>query len=201
MASPAINRAPTPSISTGPRSVEGKAVSRFNAMKHGLGRRFPRHPRRRPCRARPTCRRFSPRVLTQGPIETELVEILVRSTWLRHRYVRVEAGVYETIFKKFDDPDATMATLVHYDASGNQFFRKKNAATRDFNRALIDLRRLQEARAEMEMLKRGLSPAAPPASPPAPLPGRAVASFRNPSRFASEFAPKSNPNPSTAAGL
>jgi hypothetical protein len=167
MASPAINRS-NAQHSTGPRSVEGKAVSRFNAMKHGLDAASLVIPGEDPAELAQLAEDFHHEYSPQGPIETELVEILIRSTWLRHRCVRVEAKVYETIFKKLDDPDATIGDAFHYDASGanvlGKLFRRQTAATRDFNRALVDLRRLQEARAELQMFA---------ASAPPPPPGKA----------------------------
>jgi hypothetical protein len=172
MASPVINRMNAQN-STGPRSVEGKAVTRFNAMKHGLDAASLVIPGEDPAGLAQLAGDFHQEYAPQGPVETELVEVLIRSTWLRHRYVRIEAQVYETIFKKLDDPSATMGDAFHYDASGanvlGKLFRRQTAATRDFNKALADLRRLQDARLELEMFQPPLRPPAP-VEVPVPLP-------------------------------
>jgi hypothetical protein len=172
MASPAINKINAQS-STGPRSVEGKAVSRFNAMRHGLDAASLVSTGEDPAELAQLAEDFHAEYDPQGPVETELVEILVRSTWLRHRYFRVEAQVYESIFKKLDDPNATVGDAFLYDAAGpkvlDKLFRRQSAASRDFNKALAELRRLQDARIEIEMFQ----VAAPPPLPtgfPAPIP-------------------------------
>ena len=155
MASPVINKINAQN-STGPRSVEGKAVSRFNAMKHGLDAASLVIPGEDPAELAQLAEDFHNEYQPKGALETELVEILVRSTWLRHRYVRVEAQVYQSIFKKLDDPEATIGDAFHYDASGanvlGKLFRRQTAAARDFNKALTEIRRLQDTRMEIEML-------------------------------------------------
>jgi hypothetical protein len=169
MASPAINKANAQN-STGPRSVEGKAVSRFNALKHGLDAASLVIPGEDPAELARLAEDFHNEYQPKGALETELVEILVRSTWLRHRYIRVEAQVYQSIFKKLDDPETTIGDAFHYDASGanvlGKLFRRQSAATRDFNKALAEIRRLQDARMEMEML--ALAPPPVYASVPTP---------------------------------
>src|ERR1043165_4592059 len=100
MASPAhINRI-NAQHSTGPRSVEGKAVTRFNAMKHGLDAASLVIPGEDSAelvkRAEDYYREYDP----QGAVETDLVEILIRSGWFQIRYSRVEAQLYRSILKK-----------------------------------------------------------------------------------------------------
>ena len=168
MASPAINKINAQN-STGPRSVEGKAVSRFNAMKHGLDAAALVIPGEDPAELAQLAEDFHAEYDPQGPVETELVEILVRSTWLRHRYFRIEAQLYESIFKKLDDPEATLGDAFLYDASGpnvlGKLFRRQNAAAARFQQSPGRLRRLQEARVELEMFQRRC-----PAAAPLPLP-------------------------------
>jgi hypothetical protein len=172
MASPAINKLNAQS-STGPRSVEGKAVTRFNAMKHGLDAESRVIPGEDPAELARLAADFHREYAPQGPVETELVETIIRCTWLQHRYTRLEAQLYQAIFKKLDDPAATMGDVFYFDASGanvlGKLFRRQNAAQRDFNKALAGLRRLQEARMELAMSPPAARPAAPPEAP-APLP-------------------------------
>jgi len=171
MASPVINKINAQS-STGPRSVEGKAVTRFNAMKHGLDAASLVIPGEDPAelvqRAEDYYRLYDP----QGAVEIDLVEILLRSGWLQIRYARLEAQIYQSLFKKLDDPNATLGDVYLYDASaGNvldKLFRRQVAAARDFNKALAELRRVQKERREQAMLQTVAQRPAP-APPPAPL--------------------------------
>ena len=58
-----------------------------------------------------------------------------------------------------------MGDAFHYDASGanvlGKLFRRQNAAQRDFNKALAELRRIQEGRFEMQMFQAAARPPAP----------------------------------------
>ena len=173
MASPAINKLNAQS-STGPRSIEGKAVTRFNAMKHGLDAESRVIPGEDPAELARLAADFHREYAPQGPVETELVETIIRCTWLQHRYTRLEAQLYQAIFKKLDDPAATMGDVFYFDASGanvlGKLFRRQNAAQRDFNKALAGLRRLQEARMELAMSPPAARAAAPAEAPsPRPL--------------------------------
>mgnify|MGYP006951328506 CR=1 FL=1 len=108
----------------------------------------------------------------QGAVEIDLVEILLRSGWLQIRYARLEAQIYQSLFKKLDDPNATLGDVYLYDASaGNvldKLFRRQVAAARDFNKALAELRRVQKDRREQAMLQ-AMAQRPAPAPPPAPL--------------------------------
>ena len=156
--------------STGPRSVEGKAVTRFNAMKHGLDAASLVIPGEDPAELARRAEEFHREYHPEGPVETDLVEILIRSGWFQVRYARLEAQLYQTIFKKLDDPNATIADVYYHDASGanvlEKLFRRQLAAARDFNKALAELRRLQKSRREQEALQ---SLAHPPAPAPEPV--------------------------------
>src|SRR6478672_9792642 len=88
--------------SHGPTSVEGKAVTRFNAMKHGLDAASLVIPGEDPAELARLAADFHREYAPEGAIETELVEIIIRSTWFQHRYARLEAQLFETIFKKLD---------------------------------------------------------------------------------------------------
>src|SRR6185369_11685710 len=98
MASPAIYKMNARN-STGPRSVEGKAVTRFNAMKHGLDAASLVIPGEDPAELARLAEDFHREYAPQGAVETELVEIITRSTWFQHRYARLEAQLFETIIK------------------------------------------------------------------------------------------------------
>ena len=177
MASPAkcITNQRNAQFSTGPSSVEGKAVARFNALKHGLDAASLVIPGEDPAELAQLAEDFHRSYAPHGPVETELVEIIIRSTWFQHRYARLEARLFDTILSRMDDSgSATLADAYYYDAAGanafGKLFRRQNAARRDFEKALTELRRLQKVRVAMEMLQ-PLPPPQPAVRPaPAALP-------------------------------
>jgi hypothetical protein len=178
MASPAINRL-NAQHSTGPTSIEGKAVTRFNAMKHGLDAASLVIPGEDPGELARLAEDFHRDYAPKGAIEIELVKIIVRSTWFQHRYARLEAQLFQTIIGKMEDPaTATLADAYYQDAAGanvmGKLFRRQQAAKRDFDKAVAELRRVQDIRQALEFFQTPV-----PASPqprvqptPAPVAGR-----------------------------
>ena len=161
--------------STGPTSVEGKAVTRFNAMKHGLDAASLVIPGEDPAELATLAADFHREYAPEGAIETELVEIIIRSTWFQHRYARLEARLFEIILNQMEDPaTATIAGAYYHDAAGcnvmGKLFRRQQAAKRDFDKALADLRRLQKARVALEMFQSTTAPALARAPVPVPVP-------------------------------
>src|ERR1044072_7889840 len=77
--------------STGPRSVEGKAATRFNAMKLGLDAQSMVIPGEHPTQLPDLADSFFDEPCPQGALEPLLVQTLVRSEWFRRRYMRIEA--------------------------------------------------------------------------------------------------------------
>ena len=169
MASPATNRMNAQN-STGPRSVEGKAVTRFNALRHGLDAFSLVIPGEDPAEFAELSCDLHNEYMPETAIEVELVETLTRSTWFQHRYARIEAQLFDTIFKKLDDPNATMADVFYHDAAGpnvmGKLFRRQQAARRDFDKALTELRRIQRDRVAAQMLRAAAAKPAPARSRP-----------------------------------
>ncbi len=138
--------------STGPKTEEGKAVSRFNALKHGI---------------------LSSTVLVNGEDENELLELgshlrqglkpaseielilvdrIIANTWRLKRALRGEREMIEHDTKKdgvlgysrsFGE---VLSELSNYDSYG-KFIRYETAVERGIFRALHELQRLQAARA------------------------------------------------------
>jgi len=73
-------------FSTGPRTVEGKAVSRMNALKSGIDATYEttcgEHPSDLAELAAEYDRQFQP----MGPVERVLVDLIVKNDWLLRRY-------------------------------------------------------------------------------------------------------------------
>src|SRR5512146_3036313 len=90
MASPAqiaANRA-NALKSTGPRTGEGKAVSRMNALRHGIDAQSAVIPGEDPAELEALADRYRARYRPSTPEEQFLVDTLVQSDWLRCRLLR-----------------------------------------------------------------------------------------------------------------
>lgn len=92
MFSPAQNNASRTngSHSHGPTSVEGKAITRFNAMKHGLDAASIVIPGEGPAEFAQLAHDFHNEYHPQGPHETLLVETIIRTAWFQYRYARLD---------------------------------------------------------------------------------------------------------------
>src|SRR5215470_4745187 len=93
--------------STGPSSVEGKAVTRFNAMKHGIDAASLVIPGEDPSELAQLAEDFHKEYQPEGALESVLVQTLVRSEWSRRRYFRIEAQLYGTMAERLEPPHST----------------------------------------------------------------------------------------------
>src|ERR1051325_7339400 len=85
--------------STGPCSVEGKAVTRFNAFKHGVDAQSLVIPGEDPEEfARLTAGLFA-HLEPEGPLETACAHAMVRAEWFRRRYAVIESQLWKTLLK------------------------------------------------------------------------------------------------------
>ena len=80
--------------STGPRSAEGKAASRFNALKHGSDAESLVIPGEDPEALAELSAEYYEQFRPEGPIELYYVDSMVNSDWLRRRLHRCEAELY-----------------------------------------------------------------------------------------------------------
>ena len=145
--------------STGPRSEEGKAISRFNALTYGLEARSRVIPGEDPAELEALAGDYHRQFHPEGPLEDYLVETIVAADWNRRRYTRVEARLYRIVMKAVPrDPGAPaesdalsdLAAAFGEDATGAKIlqsvFRQLAAAERSYFRALAELRRAQKER-------------------------------------------------------
>jgi len=181
--------------STGPRSVEGKAVTRFNALKSGIDARSLVIPGEDPAELQTLVTNYYLQFPPASPLDVFLVDALVNADWQLRRLRKVEAGLWQPQFVAEDDgPLGKTLTRLH---------RRIDAAERSYYRALKELQAQIAARAEAqaEAAPDPVTPAAPelasfcqkaevgPSPSPArhPLPGGAgdlVAGDRQPGGFA-----------------
>lgn len=95
--------------STGPRSVEGKAAARFNALKHGADAASLIIPGEDPeLLAEPT-RQFYEDLRPQGPVETALVDTIIRADWNNRRFARIEPQILNALVAAQEPCDYPLA--------------------------------------------------------------------------------------------
>jgi hypothetical protein len=133
-------------LSTGPRSVEGKAASSKNALKLGLYAQTPILPGEDPEELAALARSFTDYFRPQTPVEEAFLEDLVRAQWLKRRYRRVEAEVIHARFAalpKDSGSTPTLGDVFIQDAEGcrllEKIFRRQEAAERQYHRAFTSL--------------------------------------------------------------
>ncbi|MGD0497127.1 MAG: hypothetical protein ABSC23_01700 [Bryobacteraceae bacterium] len=169
--------------SSGPRTDAGKAVSRFNALKHGIDAHALVIPGEDPAQLEALALEYQRRFQPADPMEAYLIDTLVGADWGRRRYARIEAQLIRVLvaqvapgpggaplpavggIPKAQPPsDTPLGDVFHNDAvKGNalqKIFRRQAAAERSYFRALAELRRAQRERMEEEM-----DGDAPPADP------------------------------------
>ena len=81
--------------STGPRTAEGKARSRFNAVTHGLTTRMALIPDEDPAEYEQFALAMAEELNPQTRLEAELAERIVQLTWRRRRVWRAEEEVID----------------------------------------------------------------------------------------------------------
>jgi len=188
--------------STGPRSAEGKASSRFNAYKHGAYARARIIPGEDEADLTHLSEDYVHDLRPEGVVEIRLVDTLVHCDWEQRRIPVLEAALITgLVAKQEDSPHALGAALVE-DASGpnvlQKLFRRNQAAIRDWIRAYNDFRKYQAERlsrpADPDPPAASASEPAPPPEPePAPPPAEPAAPSPEP---AAAPAPQRNePNP------
>ena len=82
--------------STGPRSDDGKAASRFNALKFGAEARSLVLPSEDPAELALLAIEYHQQFNPIGPLEDYLVQTLVQADWMRRRYTLVESLIVQS---------------------------------------------------------------------------------------------------------
>jgi len=128
-------------LSTGPRSEEGKAVSRFNALKTGIQAHSQIIPGEDPGALEELAAGYTLQFRPATPVERFLVDILVNADWQLHRLYTVEARLWEQSLS-----DGTSGLGQAYERNLQPFtrlYRRIEAVERSYYRALNELERLQ----------------------------------------------------------
>ncbi len=143
-------------FSTGPRSVEGKAVSSRNSLKLGIHAQAMIIPGEDIADLEELTTAHEQKFQPVGPVEAELLETVIRSAWMKRRYARIETEYLGARIAAL--PEGTEyplgAVMVQDAANGNtmqKIFRRQQAAQRDWYKAIETLTRLQASRRRAEI--------------------------------------------------
>ena len=173
--------------STGPRSPDGKAASSMNATKLGLFAQSPILPGEDPKELAALTRDYLDEYKPKTPTERALLDDLVLADWFKRRYRRIETEIINARFAALPEEERNqnaLGLIFIQDAEGpkllDKIFRREQAASRQFHRALTELRKAIVERMSLMMqaavAERALPPAANNAmekrtgSEPAPAP-------------------------------
>ena len=171
-------------LSTGPRSVEGKAASSRNATKFGIFSEALIIPGEDPAELDALTAEFEAEYIPETALERTLLGNAVRAIWVERRCARIEAEILRVrAAAHSDSPDPVGAGVVYDSEHGNaltKIHRRMRAAQRDYAQAFNNLVRCQTERklalAEAaksvpskpeipDWLRSAPRPAAPPAPP------------------------------------
>src|SRR5450631_3077749 len=83
--------------STGPRAVEGKSASRFNALKHGIDAASIVIPGEDPAEYDALVANYFHEHRPQSASESFHVDTMLRADWHKRRLQQVEADLYRTV--------------------------------------------------------------------------------------------------------
>jgi hypothetical protein len=134
--------------STGPRTPEGKAVVRLNALRHGLRSEEILLPGEDGEALRELGESLRAELQPVGALENLLVDRIIAAHWRLWRAGRVETGIFA--WSELDSETAALGLTFIRDANGANAFSKlsryETAIERQLYRALHELERRQAAR-------------------------------------------------------
>jgi hypothetical protein len=159
-------------LSTGPRSTEGKAKSRCNALKTGIYAEMETLPNENPEALKALVDDFHAEWEPATPTESALVDILANSEWHLRRYRQIEARIYEFTKMCLESDASSGGNLCEvYDRKSGVFARLHRHmlnAEQTMHRTIRDLERLQSARRGSETTADAVASPSPEPQPPAP---------------------------------
>jgi hypothetical protein len=164
-------------LSSGPRTLAGKAASSANSFKHGLYSASVVIPGEDPLEYERHAAEYLDRFRPGTPDESFHVETMIEESWKRRRYSRIEAALMQKIMTDAgpcDNPLAATFSAANPDSRMlDRIIRARAASTRAWNRAYDRLQQLAhdgaQPTAEVRATER-TQIAAPPPPPPAAKP-------------------------------
>jgi hypothetical protein len=145
--------------STGPRSAEGKAAVRFNALKSGIDAQSQVIPGEDPAALALLTAEYHDRYQPATPEVRALVDTLVTAEWLQRRFRTLEAQLFQFNITRVIREEKGLQAAQAYDRDSDTFDRLQrriNAVERSYHRALVALQKIESS--------------APQPTPPAPEP-------------------------------
>ena len=141
--------------STGPRSDEAKAVTRHNAVRHGLTGQAVLLPTDDAVRYQALCDAYQKELKPVGAFETILVQAIVDHDWRLARIPVLEASFYALGEFELADEKIPMHLLeahihIAYEKHFRNLYLQQNRLTRYRAKDLAELKALQQARLEEE---------------------------------------------------
>jgi len=156
-------------LSTGPRSPEGKAKSRFNALKTGIYAEMETLPNEDPAALKALTGDLYIEWEPATPTECALV---ANSEWHLRRYRQIEARIYEFTKMCLESDVSSGGNLCEvYDRKSDVFARLHRHtlnAEQTIHRTIRDLERLPSARRARETTADAVASPTPDPQPPAP---------------------------------
>jgi hypothetical protein len=152
--------------STGPRTPEGKAVSRFNALQHGLDAESILLPGEDPEACHRMVADYQAQFQPAFPLEEAHLATIIHPDWLRRRLRRTQGKLYRALLAEGATPD-DLDVAIFRDSPTDKFLRCVTAEVasleRSYFRVINDLRLIRRAdqqgnAAEIDML---VSPCTP----------------------------------------
>src|ERR1035441_9341838 len=129
--------------STGPRSVEGKSASRFNALKHSIDAATIVIPGEEPADYDALAAHYLHEYRPQSASESFHVDTMLRADWHKRRLQNVEADLYHTVLA--ESPGNSLAAALLSDSPAAKLLarvqRQIAAFERCWHRANTELRR------------------------------------------------------------
>jgi hypothetical protein len=161
--------------STGPRSVEGKAVSCFNATKTGIDAKSQIVRGEDPAELQTLTAEYRERWQPATPEQRLLVDTLIDCEWLLRRFRKAEAQLWNRKMKEAEvwKPDPEHLLGVAFGRGCEQFSRLQrriDSTNRNYHRALKELQHLDSERREPDPPPAPASEASQPPDPHPPAP-------------------------------
>jgi len=156
--------------STGPRSVEGKSVSRFNALQHGVDAASSVIPGEDPAEYEELAAEYQNRFQPETPDERYHVQTMIDSDWQKRRLKRLETECYGVLDS--ESPGMSLAAaLISASPAAKLLARTQRqlaAHQRAWYRACTELRRQREREADDEQVYQPYEPADVESAPDSP---------------------------------
>ena len=131
--------------STGPRTEEGKAVSRFNALKTGIHAKSMVIPGEDAAELEKLAADYHTRFQPADPVKRFLVDSMITAEWQLRRFRKVEAGLWE--FTLSGQESGTGESYGENLQVFTRLHRRIEAIERSYHRSLRELQRFQKERA------------------------------------------------------